>query len=204
MVVDVAWIRRVRTASGATAVQIAESVNGRGRIVAHVGSAHTEAELGLLVEWARELLEDPGQGEFDLGLELAAPRTRLIGVPGVAALFDEPGSALRERGPVPAPRVVGTSSRVLYDALCAVFTDLGFAALGDAVFRDLVIARILEATSILDTGRALNDLAARPASEKTMRRTLARAAAGEGSGANRDKVAELSFAHAANSGDVSL
>jgi hypothetical protein len=58
----VAWIRRVRTASGATAVQIAESVKGRRRIIAHVGSAHTEAELGLLMERARELLDDPGQG----------------------------------------------------------------------------------------------------------------------------------------------
>ncbi|MFC7579879.1 IS1634 family transposase [Schaalia naturae] len=199
-----AWIRRVRTASGATAVQIAESVNGRRRIVAHVGSAHTEAELGLLVWRARQLLEDPGQGEFDLGLEPVEPRTRLLGAPRVAALFDEPGSPARERGPAAPPRVVGTSSRVLYDALSAVFTDLGFDALGDAVFRDLVIARIVEATSILDTGRVLSDLGARPASEKTMRRTLARAAAGEGPGAYRDKVAELSFAHAATSGEVSL
>jgi hypothetical protein len=40
----VAWIRRVRTASGATAVQIAEYDGGRRKIVVHVGSAHTEAE----------------------------------------------------------------------------------------------------------------------------------------------------------------
>ena len=39
------WVRRVRTASGATAVQIAESVNGRRRIVRHVGSARNEADL---------------------------------------------------------------------------------------------------------------------------------------------------------------
>ena len=44
------WIRRVRTASGATAVQIAESVDGRRRIVRHVGSARDDAELGLLLE----------------------------------------------------------------------------------------------------------------------------------------------------------
>lgn len=44
------WIRRVRTASGATAVQIAESVDGRRRIVRHVGSARDAAELGLLIE----------------------------------------------------------------------------------------------------------------------------------------------------------
>ncbi|MPV36949.1 IS1634 family transposase [Georgenia subflava] len=199
-----AWIRRVRTASGATAVQIAESVQGRRRIVAHVGSAHTEAELGLLVERARELLDDPGQGELDLRLEPAAPRTPLIGRAGVPALFGEPGSAVGERGPVAPPRVVGTSSRVLYDALTAVYSDLGFDALGDGVFRDLVIARIVEPTSILDTARVLTDLGVRPASEKTMRRTLARAAAGEGPGAYRDKVAALCFTHAVTSGDVSL
>ncbi|WP_123913672.1 IS1634 family transposase [Georgenia muralis] len=200
-----AWIRRVRTASGATAVQIAESVGGRRRIVVHVGSAHTEAELGLLVERARELLDDPGQDQLDLGLEPAAPRTTLIGRPGVAALFGEPGSPVQERrGPVAPPRVVATSSRVLYDALAAVFTDLGFDALGDEVFRDLVIARIVEPTSILDTARVLTDLGVRPASEKTMRRTLARAAAGEGPGAYRDKVAALCFTHAVTSGDVSL
>jgi hypothetical protein len=46
----------VRTASGATAVQIAEYDGGRRKIVAHVGSAHTEAELGILLERAREML----------------------------------------------------------------------------------------------------------------------------------------------------
>ena len=56
-----AWIRRVRTASGATAVQIAESSGGRRRIVAHAGSAHTEAELGMLLERAREMLSEIGR-----------------------------------------------------------------------------------------------------------------------------------------------
>ena len=185
-------------------MQIAESVEGRRRIVAHVGSAHTEAELGLLVERARELLEDPGQDELDLDLERVAPRTALIGEPEVPALLVEPGSPVRERGPVAPPRVVGTFSRVLYDALAAVYSDLGFDALGDVVFQDLVIARVVEPTSILDTARVLTDLGVRPASEKTMRRTLTRAAAGEGPGAYRDKVADLCFAHALTSGDVSL
>ncbi|WP_230582423.1 hypothetical protein [Salinispora tropica] len=74
-----AWIRRVRTASGATAVQIAESAGGRRRIVAHLGSAHTEAELGLLISQARELLADPGQGELELGIEpVAVPAENAI------------------------------------------------------------------------------------------------------------------------------
>ena len=58
-------------------MQIAESSGGRRRIVAHVGSAHTEAELGILLERAREMLADPAQGAFDLGIEPAVPRARL-------------------------------------------------------------------------------------------------------------------------------
>ena len=57
----------------ATAVQIAEYDGGRRKIVAHVGSAHTEAELGILLERAREMLADPAQGSFDLGIEPVAP-----------------------------------------------------------------------------------------------------------------------------------
>lgn len=59
------------------------------------------------VERARELLEDPGQGELELGQEPAAPRPALIGEPEVPALFLEPGCQVRERGPVAPPTVLG-------------------------------------------------------------------------------------------------
>jgi hypothetical protein len=39
---------------------------------------------------------------------------------------------------------VGTPSRLLYDVLAEVYTDLGFGVVGDDTFRDLVIARIVE------------------------------------------------------------
>ena len=83
-----AWIRRVRTASGATAVQIAEYDGGRRKIVEHVGSAHTEAELGILLDRAREMLADPAQGSFDLGIEPVTPRARLVTREAAPALFD--------------------------------------------------------------------------------------------------------------------
>ncbi len=60
------FVRKVRTASGAVAVQV---VTRRGRQVErveHVGSAHTDAELALLLAAARERLY-PGQGVLDLG-----------------------------------------------------------------------------------------------------------------------------------------
>jgi len=84
----VAFIRRVPTASGATAVQIAEYAAGRQRIVEHLGSAHTEAELGVLLARARELLEDPAQGSLVLGVEPSAPVASLLTARPGTSLFD--------------------------------------------------------------------------------------------------------------------
>ena len=190
----------MRTASGATAVQIAESVGGKRRIVAHLGSAHSQAELGLLLERAQRLLEDPGQAEFELGVEPLVPVKALLQAREERALFEAPGASGSGAGRVGAARVVATSSRVLYDALAGVYTDLGFDALRDGVFQDLVIARVVEPTSILDTGRVLAELGRSAASEKTMRRTLKKAY----NGAYRDTLARLCFEHASRRGDVSL
>ena len=199
-----AWIRRVPTASGATAVQIAEYVHGRRRIVAHVGSSHTDAELGVLMEQARLLLADGGQAVLDLGVEPTPIKADLVAKLSCdESLFPAAAGATelvchRER--VSSPRVVATSSRLLFDTLAGVYDDLGFGVLGDETFRDLVIARIVEPTSILDVGRVLTDLGESPASEKTMRRTLARCAERE----YRDKIATACFAHALSAGDLSL
>jgi hypothetical protein len=81
-----------------------------------------------------------------------------------------------------------------------VFTALGFDALEDEVFRDLVIARVVEPTSLLDAGRVLRDLGRAPASYATMKRTLGRAKPG----GYRDQIATLCFQHASTSGDISL
>lgn len=59
------FVRKVKTASGATAVQIAERQAGRDRVLEHLGSAHTDAELAALMEAARRKVF-PGQGELDL------------------------------------------------------------------------------------------------------------------------------------------
>ena len=59
------FVRRVPTKSGATAVQIAERVGGRDKVLEHLGSARTDAELSALLEAARAKVY-PGQGELDL------------------------------------------------------------------------------------------------------------------------------------------
>ena len=193
-----AFIRRVRTASGATAVQIAEYADGRQRIVRHVGSAHTEAELGILLEQAGQLLGDPAQG----ALEFDVTPTPLVAdlVPARhGELVDLESRSHESRRDVPG-RVVGTDSRLLFDVLARVYASLGFDAVDDDVFRDLVISRIVEPTSLLDTGRVLTDLGRTPASYATMKRTLGRAMAG----GYRDTIAAACFTHAMNAGDISL
>jgi hypothetical protein len=72
----VPYVRTVKTASGATAVQIVYSSHRGSRDIEHIGSAHDEGELELLKAAARQRLA-AGQGELDLGLDADGPAGRL-------------------------------------------------------------------------------------------------------------------------------
>src|SRR3954452_7866341 len=195
-----AWVRRVRTASGATAVQIAESVGGRRRIVRHVGSARDEAELGLLMEEAHRLLADDRQGVLDLGISPALSKAVMVPPPAQAELFADTTDLSASRLMVSRPRVLKTCSGLLYDVLAGVYSSLGFDVVGDEVFRDRVIARVVEPTSLLDIDRVLAEMGRRSVSLSTRKRTLRRCY----QGAYRDQIATACFNHAATNGDVSL
>ena len=65
-----AYVRTVKTASGATAVQIVYSNRRGARRMQHLGSAHDEQELEALLAAARQRLAD-SQQELDLGLDAA-------------------------------------------------------------------------------------------------------------------------------------
>jgi hypothetical protein len=111
----VPYVRTVKTASGATAVQIVYSSHRGSREIEHIGSAHDDAELELLKAAARQRLA-AGQGELDLGLDTAAAGRPL---------------------PITASRM-----GCLLDALSRAYDVLGLgqASGGDEVFRDLVLA----------------------------------------------------------------
>jgi hypothetical protein len=66
----VAYVRTVRTASGAIAVQIVRSSRRGSRSIEHVGSGPDEAEGEALTAAARQRMA-AGQGELDLGLAAA-------------------------------------------------------------------------------------------------------------------------------------
>ena len=144
-------MRRVKTASGATAVQI---VHKRGRDVVgidHIGSAHDDAALALLLHAARER-RHAGQQALELDLD-TAPAPDRSGRPVVEA----------------------TGSLILWDALSSVYDALGFSAVRDEAFRALVLGRIIEPTSKVDTVRVLAEVGEVP------RRGPPRSAACDGS-----------------------
>ena len=192
-----AYVRKVRTASGAVAVQVVRKHRGQRTILAHVGSAHTDAQLGILLERARRIAAED-QGVLDI--EVAA---RTQSVDGIAdwrtgTLTVLPGVPT---GVVAPPgRTTATHSRLLYDVLGAVYDWLGFDVVDDTVFRDLVIARIVEPTSKADAARVLTDLGAETVSYRTIQRHLAKANIGN----YRDAIAGKCFTHAADRGGLSL
>jgi hypothetical protein len=64
----VAYVRTVKTASGATAVQIVHSTRRGSRRIEHIGSAHDEAEVAALKAAAQQRRVE-GQGVLELGLD---------------------------------------------------------------------------------------------------------------------------------------
>lgn len=111
-------MRKVPGRSGATKVQIAERRAGRDVVLEHIGTARSDAELAVLMQLAHERLR-PGQDVLELGLDDESGATR----PGV---------------------ITGKTSAVLWQVLSQAYTDLGFDAIGDPAFRELVLARIIE------------------------------------------------------------
>jgi len=70
----VAYVRTVKTASGATAVQIVHSTRRGARDIEHLGSAHDEAELTAPTGTYRQTTQaTPGQTQILAKLNLAPP-----------------------------------------------------------------------------------------------------------------------------------
>jgi len=174
-------VRKVRTASGAVAVQV---VTRRGRQVEqveHVGSAHTDAELALLLAAARERLS-PGRDVLDLGALPVVP-ARMDDVadwtaePALALQLATPAAGGRPAVVAAGGRVVGTSAEVLWMVLTSAYARLGFDVLGDDGFRAMVLARIVEPTSKAEVVRVLDEIGAPAVSLHTLFRSLARSQA---------------------------
>lgn len=141
-------MRTVRTGSGATAVQIVHGSHRGSRDVEHIGSAHDPAELASLKAAAAQRIV-AGQAQLELGLDAGS------------------GAA----GPL---EIVASRMGHLWDALGRAYERLGLeaAAGGDELFRSLVLARIIEPTSKLDSLRILAEVGVPAPSYRTVLRRL--------------------------------
>jgi|GEM_PF-2680601 hypothetical protein len=92
--VFVVFVRKVPGRPGSTKVQLAERRAGRDVVLAHIGTARSEAELAVLVAEAQRRLR-PGQQSLDLGLHQAPTSTRTGVITGKRSAGPDPGSWTR-------------------------------------------------------------------------------------------------------------
>ncbi|MFC5424243.1 hypothetical protein [Brevibacterium otitidis] len=149
-----------------------EKRRGKLLVIKHVGSAHTDAELGLLMDRADEILVGD-QGVLDLGIEDPVRQESLLPGPGRQPRLLEPAYSVEGPPVVSRPRTVGVSD-VLWSTLEAAYSNLGFDVLGDVVFKQVVLARLVEPTSKRDTVRVLSELGVPAPHVSTIYRHLAR------------------------------
>jgi hypothetical protein len=141
-----AFIRRVKTTSGATAVQIAYKQKGKIVRIIHIGSAHTEEELKILLALAHKRLQT-----------------------NQLALFPETQPSLRVG-------IKRSFSDLLWNILREQYHKMGFSKLNDEAFEALCLARIVEPTSKIDSLRVLEDLGVGSIDQNKLYRSLAKAA----------------------------
>ena len=98
--------------------------------------------------------------------------------------------------------IEGKRSQLLVDVVRGSWRRLGFDVIADEAFFQLVLARLVEPTSKLDSIRVINDLGVGAAHRNTFTNALRRCA----DKAYRERIAQACFTHVwkANGGDVSL
>nr|WP_101598902.1 hypothetical protein [Brevibacterium aurantiacum] len=169
-------LRKVPTASGATAVQIVTKRHGKLTVIEHLGSAHIPAQLAALEEAGREKINE-STGQLSLDLDTGS----------------KVSTASRRR-------VKGSASRLLIDTIRTAYGRLRFHVVDDEAFFQLVLARIVEPTSTSDSIRALDELGADTKHRSTFTRCQQRVNAD----AYRETIAEKCFDYSVATTGISL
>ena len=143
-------IRKTRTASGATAVQVVRYEGKRRSVVSHIGSATDENALAVLFAQAERYVQSHDSQ------------------PGLFDAIGEPPSQLVDLSKL---RLVGVTHTYARQALltCADLCGLGELPI---LYRDLALMRIIEPTSKLATIELLNRYFKVPYAERTVYRLV--------------------------------
>lgn len=119
-------IRKTKTASGASAVQVVEYVKRKLTVVKHVGSAQTNIELQSLLETANQWIEKHG---------------------GQKPLFEPPPMEYL----LARYEYTGVRYFFIYETLHKLMSRFEFTSLGGKLLHDLVLMRIIEPVSKLQS-----------------------------------------------------
>ena len=164
-------------------MQIAVKEGRRDKVIEHLGSAHTQAELAALMEIGRHRIA-PDQLALDLSPVPSAPPPASSGPANVGAV------------------VASKRSGLLWDVLHGAYTRLGLgeAVGGDQAFEQMVLARLIEPTSKAQVPCVLADLGLESVSVRTLFRSLGRCIERD----YRQAISAAALKHAMAAGDVSL
>lgn len=141
---QMAYIRTYRRKES-TYVQVVFKDGRRISKIVHLGTAHNQIELDLLLNRAKQSL-------------ISTNQQTLFPVPA-----QKPDLSLKS-----------TASKLLYDLVRKTYITLGFEKLQDVIFQHLVIARIVEPVSKLDSIRVLEELGIRNISKDQIHRSLSK------------------------------
>jgi len=139
-----AFIKRYKAKNGATVIQVVYKQGRKVKRTVHIGTGHSEDDINLLVALAKTEIQGP-QMQFDL--------------------TEANSIALQIRKTYPA---------LLWNTLEGVYNCLGFDAVGDEVFKELVLTRLIEPSSKLDTIRILEEIDRTAPSNTSLHRCLRR------------------------------
>lgn len=134
---------RIYRRKESTYVQVVYKEGRRISKIIHLGTAHNQIELDLLLDKAKQVQINPNQQSL-FSIPILKPE-----------LFLE-----------------STASKLLYNLIFKTYSSLGFETLQDKIFMHLVIARIVEPASKLDSIRVLEEIGVGNISEDQIYRTL--------------------------------
>lgn len=144
------WMAYIRTykRKNSTYVQIVYKDGRRISRIKHLGTAHNQIELDLLVNKAKEVL-----------------------------IHSDQQTLFVTKTETPSIVLENTSSKLLYGLILRTYNILGFSSLNDEIFQNLSIARIIEPTSKLDSIRVLGEVGINNISKDQIHRTLVKVSA---------------------------
>ena len=145
-----ASIRKTKTASGATAVQVVRYERRRVVVLKHLGSAHNEDELAAMVDGARLWI---ARSSAQHALFEAQPRRTVA---------------------LATTQYMGATHALAYEVLHKAAQRCGLDALGDELLLDLAIMRLVEPGSKLRAIEHLKEFFGRHHAERTVYRALRR------------------------------